>query len=84
MKNQNRSAALGRPAMKSLGGGGGRGGLQLVCGRPTLALKTFLFIALSAILFIGAKRFYLVGIKLGNIAEKSESHWPKGSVGDSI
>ena len=40
MKNQNRSAALGRPAMKFLGGGGGGGGgLQLVCGRPTLALS---------------------------------------------
>ena len=26
MKNQNRSAALGRPAMKILGGGGGEGG----------------------------------------------------------
>ena len=32
-KNQNRRAALGRPAMKLLGGG-----LQLVCGRPTLGL----------------------------------------------
>ena len=38
MKNQNRSAALGRPAMKLLGGGGGGGGgLQLVFGRPTEA-----------------------------------------------
>ena len=43
MKGQNRSAALGRPAMELLGGGGGGGGggaggaeLQLVCGRPTL------------------------------------------------
>ena len=35
MKNQNRSAALGRLAMKLLGGG-----LQLVCGRPTLALSS--------------------------------------------
>ena len=35
MKNQNRSAALG-PAMKLLGG------LQLVCGRPTLALSSAL------------------------------------------
>ena len=42
MKNQNRSAALGRPAMKLLGGGGGGGGLQLVCGRPTLALSSAL------------------------------------------
>ena len=40
MKKQNRSAALGRPAMKLLGGGGG--GLQLVCGRPTLALSSAL------------------------------------------
>ena len=39
MKNQNRNAALGRPAMKLLGGGGGGGGLQLVCGQPTLALS---------------------------------------------
>ena len=36
-RRQSRSAALGRPAMKLLGGGGG--GLQLVCGRPTLALS---------------------------------------------
>ena len=44
MKNQNRSAALGRPAMKLLGGGGGGGGggLQLVCGRPNLALSSAL------------------------------------------
>ena len=41
MKNQNRSAALGRPAMKLLGGGG-VGGLQLVFGRPTLALSSAL------------------------------------------
>ena len=33
-KNQIRRAALGRPAIKLLG----VGGLQLVCGRPTLAL----------------------------------------------
>ena len=35
-KNLNRRAALGRPAIKLLGGGGGGGGgeLQLVCGRP--------------------------------------------------
>ena len=43
LRNQKRSAALGRPAMKLLGGGGevgagGGGGVQLVCGRPTLAL----------------------------------------------
>ena len=44
MKNQNRSAALGRSAMKLLGGGGGGEveGLQLVCGRPTLALSSAL------------------------------------------
>ena len=39
MRNQNRSAALGPPAMKLLGGGGG---LQLVCGRLTLALSSAL------------------------------------------
>ena len=33
MKNQSSRVALGRPAMKLRGGG-----LQLVCGRPTLAL----------------------------------------------
>ena len=33
-KNQNRRAALGRPAIKITGG------LQLVCGRPTLALSS--------------------------------------------
>ena len=42
MTNQNRSAALGRPAMKLLGGGGGGGGLQLVCSRPTLAFSSAL------------------------------------------
>ena len=47
IKNQTRSAALGRPAMKLLGGcggggGGGGGWLQLVCGRPTLALSSAL------------------------------------------
>ena len=35
-RNQNRRAALGRPAIKLLVGW--RGGLQLVCGRPILAL----------------------------------------------
>ena len=35
-KNQNRRAALGRPAIKITGG------LQLVCGRPTLALASAL------------------------------------------
>ena len=39
-KNQNRIAAFGRPAIKITGGGGG--GLQLVCGRPTLALSSAL------------------------------------------
>ena len=34
--SQNRSAALGRPAMKLLGG------FQLVCGRPILALSSAL------------------------------------------
>ena len=40
-KNQTRRAALGRSAIKLLGGGGG-GGLQLVCGRLTLALSSSL------------------------------------------
>ena len=39
-KNQNRRAALGRPVMKLLGEGGG--GLELVYGRPTLALSSAL------------------------------------------
>ena len=38
-KNQNKRAALGRPAIKITGGGG----LQLVCGRPTLALSSAWF-----------------------------------------
>ena len=42
--------------------------------------KDFLFLALAAILFIGAKRFQLFGREpLGNIPMKFESHWPKGS-----
>ena len=40
-KNQNKKAALGRPAIKLLKGGGG--GLELVCGRPTLALVSVWF-----------------------------------------
>ena len=36
LKNQNRRAALGRPAIKITGG------LELVCGRPTLALSSAL------------------------------------------
>ena len=38
-KNQNKRAALGRPAMKLPGGGGG---VQIVFGRPTLALSSAL------------------------------------------
>ena len=38
MRNHTRSAALGGPAKKLLGGGG----LQLVCGGPTLALSSAL------------------------------------------
>ena len=41
MTNQNRRTALERPEMKLQGGGGG-GALQLVCGRPTLALSSAL------------------------------------------
>ena len=42
-KNQNRRAALGRPAMKLLGvRGEGGGGVELFCGRPTLALVSAL------------------------------------------
>ena len=46
----------------------------------------FLFLALAAILFIGAERFLaiLVGSHLGNIPMKFESHWPKGSGGVSF
>ena len=40
-KTPNRRAALGRPAIKITGVGGG-GGLYLVCGRPTLALGSAL------------------------------------------
>ena len=50
MKNQNRSAALGRPATKLLSGvcmcvcvWGGGGGVQLVSDRPTLTLSSALF-----------------------------------------
>ena len=42
IKTQNRSAALGRPAIKLLGGGGGASTLQLVCGRQTLSLSSAL------------------------------------------
>ena len=42
LKSQNKRVALGRPAIKLLEGGGGGGGLQLVCGRPTLALSSAL------------------------------------------
>ena len=38
-KNQNRKAALGRPAIKITGG------LELVCGRPTLALSSACWIS---------------------------------------
>ena len=57
LRNRNRSAALERPAMKLLGGGGGGGGLQLVCGRPTLALNT-----------LTDKRFKIKPIKLSKFA----------------
>ena len=41
LKSQNRRAALGRPAIKKLLGGGG-GCFQLVCGLPTLAFSSAL------------------------------------------
>ena len=45
-KNQSRRAALGRPAIKITGG------LELVCGRPTLALSSALFcLALSSTVY---------------------------------
>ena len=49
-------------------------------------LKIFLFLALAAILFIGAERFFaiLVGSYISNIPEMFELHWPKGLGGDSI
>ena len=49
-------------------------------------MKIFLFLALAAILFIGAKQFFaiLVGSYLGNIPMKFESHWPKGLGGVSF
>ena len=40
-RNQYKSAALGRPAMKLLGGGGGAG-VSASFGRPTLALSSAL------------------------------------------
>ena len=40
-KNQNRRAALGRPAIKITGG------LELVCGRPTLALSSALVLQIK-------------------------------------
>ena len=44
LKNQNRRAGLGRPAIKLHRGVGGGGEFQLVCGRPTknnlIAIKT--------------------------------------------
>ena len=40
-KNQNRRAALGRPAIKITGG------LELVCGRPTLAISSALVLQIK-------------------------------------
>ena len=57
IKNQNRSAALGRPAMKLLGEGGG--GLQLVCGRPTLALNSAL-VPQTLSCLVCVEDFYLI------------------------
>ena len=49
--------------------------------RRSCRLNIFLFLALAAILFIGAKQFlaFLLGSHLGNIPMKFESHWPMGS-----
>ena len=46
----------------------------------------FLFLALAAILFFWGETILaiLVGSHLGNIPMKFESHWPKGSEGDSF
>ena len=53
--------------------------------RSNLRLKSLLFLALAAILFIGAVSLaILIGSHLGNIPMKFESHWPKGLGGDSI
>ena len=54
--------------------------------RRSWRLKIFLFLALAAILFIGAETILaiLVGSHLGNIPMKFESHWPKGSGGVSF
>ena len=49
-------------------------------------LKIFLFLALAAILFIGAEGFLpiLIESHLGNIPVKFESHYPNGLGWDSI
>ena len=55
--------------------------------RRSLRLKIFLFLALAAILFIGAEQSILailVGSHPGNIPMKFELHWPKGSAGVSF
>ena len=48
LKSPNNQNALGRPAIKSVGGvvrgGGGGGGVKQVCGRPTLALCSALIL----------------------------------------
>ena len=66
MWNQNRSATLGRPAMKLLGGGGGSTSL-----RPTLALSCALVSQTDTLLF-GLRGIFLalrnIEIRLSLIA----------------
>ena len=52
--------------------------------RRSWHLKIFLFLALVAILLIGAEEGRKVGSHLGNIPVMFETHWPKGSGGVSI
>ena len=54
--------------------------------RGSWHLKIFLFLALVAILFIGAEGFLAILIEshLGNIPVKYESHYANGLGGDSF
>ena len=55
LKNRNRRSAFGRPAIKFRGAQGGR--IQLVNGRPTLALSVSLFILMAIDLFEGPQYY---------------------------